>query len=190
VSTRLVLIGINLEKLKSVFGCKNPEVAENLKGKYDEFYDHSKEELLKAHRLINNIVMGKTTPEEAEENDIFPFLLKNILIWHDQDVIAADGDRWDTFVGYLTEAKRKLGGKAGELENIFLAGRALFTEHNKLPHMEFPYAYLKHEELEELLDYMKKHKEAFYDYEGWGKVFPEFLERVYQAGADLFYFAS
>lgn len=105
-------------------------------------------------------------------------------------MIWADGDRWDTFIDYLTEAKRKLNGEAKKLQALFLAGRALFTEYTKLPYEEFPYTYLKNEEIKNLLDYMKKHREVFYDYDGWGREFPKFLEKIYKAGADLFYDAS
>lgn len=190
MSIRLALIGINLEKLENIFGCNDPKVAQDLKKKYDEFDNDSKEEMLKVHRLINNIVMGEITPQEAEEDNFFPLLLENVLVSYDQEVIWAKGDRCDTFTEYLDLAAWKLKGEAKKLATHFLAGRALFTEYGKLPYEEFPYTYLRHEEIKKLLDYMEEHKEVFYDYDGWGREFPRFLKEVYEKGLDLFSFAS
>lgn len=205
MSIRLRLIGIDLEKLKSIFGCKDLKVAEELKKRcqkfFDEFFDgilleSEKKDLLKVQSLIDAIVMGKITPQEAEENDFFPLLLKNVLIFYDQDVIWADVDgSWGTFYDYLSDKikwKLKENKESEEIKllNNILTGRALSTDYNKLPWMEVPYGYLKNKEIKKLLDYMKEHKEIFYDCDGWGKIFPESLKEVYEKGIDLFYDAS
>lgn len=201
---QLLLIGIDLEKLKSIFGCKDPKVAEELKKCckkfFDEFFDgilleSEKKDLLEVQSLIDAIVMGKITLAEAEENDFFPLLLKSVLIFYDQDVIWPDGDNWLEFHDYLSDIIKWKLREYEDSEELKLldAGRALFTEYLKLPPMEFRYTYLKNREIKKLLDYIEKHKEVFNDkkllseYSVWGKEFPKFLKEVYVKGADLFH---
>jgi len=206
MSIRLQLVGIDLKKLKSVFGCKDPKVAEDLKRRckkfFDEFFDgiileSEQNDLLKIQSLIEDIVMGKITPQEAEEHNFFPLLLKNVLIFYGQDVIWAGSNDWLDFRNYLSDiAKWKLRKyeKSEEL-GLLDTQRALFTEYLKLPPMEFSYTYLKNNEVKNLLDYVEKHKEVFYDekllseHSVWGREFPRFLKEVREKGADLFYSA-
>lgn len=85
MAIRLQLVGIDLKKLKSIFGCKDPKVAEDLKKLYDErfgadiYLDDDKERIFEMHSLIDSLVMGKITPAEAEENNLFPFCWRMYL---------------------------------------------------------------------------------------------------------------
>ncbi len=196
MAVTLQLIGLSIKQLKSIFGCKDQKVAKQLTELYEEQFgaNYYREDEKERHRselkLINNIVMGKITPQAAEENPNFPFLLINIFVWFNQELIVADGDNWSGFIDYLTETERKLNGKAEEIEIAFFSGRALFTTHKNLPYQEFPYGYFKNNEIKEMLEYMNKHKDVFYDLEGWGNIFPQFLTNIEKADKDLFHCAS
>ncbi len=196
MAVRLQLVGLNIEKLKSIFGCKDREVAKQLKNSYEEkfgsgyYFEDEKDRQRSELKLLNNLVMGKITPEEAEENVNFPFLLTNILIHFNQDLIFSDGDNWSGFIDYLTEARRELNSKADEIETAFLTGRAIFTKSKKLPGQEFPYGYFPNTEIKEILQYINQHKDVFYNLDGWGKLFPQFLSKLNKSGKDLFHFAS
>ncbi len=196
MSIRNQLLGINFQAFKNLFGCKDEAVAKKLKKRCKNYhgtnlnFDWEKKDYEEMLCLIDKLVMGEISPKQAEEHELFPGLLVNVLIWHNQDYIAAEGDNWSLFIKYLTRAKEKLNGKAAELQNQFLTGTAIFTEWVNLPQREIPYTFLKPNEVSKLVNYIENHKDVFYDSDGWGSVFPQFLKKINEKDMALIHYAS
>lgn len=197
MSIQLQLVGVDLQQLKDLFGCKDSKVASNLKKIYNQQHKNDlffAEDKPQAHSFLEDIIIGKVTPENAEEDELFPWLMKDVILWYNQDVIWTENLNWKEFLNYLSKVMDKvdLSKNTKKYINAFFAGRALFTKHENLPKVKsvhgsfWPYGYLWNSEIKNLINCIKKNKKAFCTDEEWYKLLLKALNKIQKADADLF----
>jgi len=198
VSFRSYVWGFDLNKLKNLFGCKDPKAAEEIWNNYWE--NRYKNTDLLEHKevldLIENTIYGTHSPKESEDKLLFDFpsLLTRYLCRYNQDLIWPDErkesvgfnlrETFSKFVLYPSSHKIKIRNDILKLMKGIVLGRGLFTEFS-CPY-DHIYAYLSNGELKRVLNYIKENEEPFRR-KGWKEYTHNWLSKLARSNKDLFY---
>lgn len=185
MSLRPNFAGLQLARLRSLIGCKDPGTRDALVATYDRLVEpYDPAERTSAHAWIDRIVSGELA---AAPPAIEPEALQYVVIalaQHEQELVPSTSLYWEAFMGELYQ--RPAGASAAErqLARYFFQGRPLFGD--AIQTSWSYYAWLPHDQLAQL-DWLVHHERyrALYDHEEAHAWLAEIIER----GLDLFFYA-